>query len=65
MKIPTETEIIAMDDDTAENVYNQLGKEYEKRFEKKYIVPPSEPLETIREHLSHLAKYLRERSPSP
>ena len=30
MKIPTEAEIGMMDDDTAENTYNQLEKEYEK-----------------------------------
>ena len=33
MKIPTEAEIGMMDDDIAENTYNQLEKEYEKNLE--------------------------------
>ena len=41
MKIPTETEIDMMDDDTAENTYSQLKKEYEKIFKKTYVAQPS------------------------
>lgn len=65
MKIPTEAEIGMMDDDTAENTYNQLKKEYEKKFGITYIAPPNGFPETIQEHLGHLAKYLMEEKASP
>lgn len=65
MKIPTEAEIDMMDDDIAENTYNQLEKEYEKKFGITYIAPPNGFPETIQEHLGHLAKYLMEEKASP
>lgn len=64
MKIPTEAEIGMMDDDTAENTYNQLEKEYEKIWNNVYC-PTKWFSETIQEHLGHLAKYLMEEKASP
>ena len=65
MRIPTEAEIEIMGDDTAENTYDQLKKEYEKKFRKAYIAPPGSSATTWQEDLVWLAKYLREGKPSP
>ena len=65
MIIPTETEIDMMDDDTAENTYSQLKKEYEKIFKKTYVAQPSSDTTTWQEDLNELAKYLRKGKPSP
>ena len=65
MKIPTESEIDMMDDDTAETTYSQLKKEYEKNFKKTYVAQPSGDTTTWQEDLNELSKYLREGKPSP
>lgn len=65
MKIPTETEIKAMNDADSRAMYHRLEKEYQIKFGKKYIPEPSSEVTTLQEDLDELAKYLREGMPSP
>ena len=65
MKIPTETEIKAMNNTDSRTMYHSLEKEYKIKFEKEYIPEPGGEQVTLEDELISLAKHLREGKPSP
>ena len=56
MKIPTETEIKAMNNTDSRTMYHSLEKEYKIKFEKEYIPEPGGEQVTLEDELISLAR---------